>query len=136
MLSSLLYAVYIISVNQFTTGYSSLKFTFWIVFFGLISVLVFSAIIGQPIRFLHGAKEWACGFQLALLPTVLSLYFMTIAIKYIGSTPSAIMGALEPVTAVFIGVCLFGERFTFRLAIGIVLILLAGTLIILRKKKS
>src|SRR5574344_305186 len=36
MLSSLRYAVYIISVNQFTTGYSSLKFTFWIVFFGLI----------------------------------------------------------------------------------------------------
>lgn len=134
MLSSLLYAVYIISVNKFTTGYSSLKFTFWIVFFGLVTITVFTFIAGQPIMMLHGIKEWSCGIQLALLPTVLSLFFMTISIKYIGSTPSAIMGALEPVTAVFIGVFIFGESFSFRFAIGIILILSAVTLIILRKK--
>jgi drug/metabolite transporter (DMT)-like permease len=58
---------------------------------------------------------------------------MTIAIKNIGSTPSAIMGALEPVTAVVISVSLFHEAFTLRLAIGIVLILSAVILVILRK---
>jgi drug/metabolite transporter (DMT)-like permease len=58
---------------------------------------------------------------------------MTIAIKNIGSTPSAIMGALEPVTAVVISVSLFHEVFTLRLAIGIVLILSAVILVILRK---
>lgn len=85
---------------------------------------------------LHGAKAWICGFQLALLPTVLSLYFMTIAIKNIGSTPSAIIGALEPVTAVVISCSLFSEVFTFRLFMGIVLILSAVILIILRQADS
>lgn len=136
MLSSLLYAVYIISVNQWTTEYSSLKFTFWIVFFGLGAVLAFCWATGNNIQMLHGWKEWGSGFQLALMPTVLSLYFMTISIKNIGSTPSAIMGALEPVTAVCIGVGIFGEAFSFRLLVGIILILSAVTLIILRNNNN
>jgi drug/metabolite transporter (DMT)-like permease len=89
-------------------------------------------VVGDEIQLLHGVREWACAIQLALMPTVLSLFFMTIAIKNIGSTPSAIMGALEPVTAVFIGVVIFGESFTTRLAIGIILILSAVLLIILK----
>ena len=85
---------------------------------------------------LHGAKEWLCATQLALLPTVLSLLLMTIAINNIGPTPSAILGALEPVTAVVIGVTVFGESFTLRLAVGIVLILSAVILIIRGAKSS
>lgn len=43
------------------------------------------------------------------------------------------MGALEPLTAVVIGVTIFGELFTARLAAGIGLILLAVTLIVAGK---
>ncbi len=134
MASSLLYAVYIVSVNRWHTEMSSLKFTFYIVLFGLIAVMVYAWFAAESIQLLHGVKQWACAVQLALLPTVFSLFFMTIAINTIGSTPAAIMGALEPVTAVFIGVLVFHEGFTLRLAIGIVLILCAVTLVILRKR--
>ncbi|HAT61093.1 MAG TPA: EamA family transporter [Prevotella sp.] len=136
LMSSLLYAIYIVSVSQMDIHMSPLKFTFWIVFFGLIAILFFSIFTGRSIQMLHGAKAWICGFQLALLPTVLSLYFMTIAIKNIGSTPSSIIGALEPVTAVVISCSLFSEVFTFRLFMGIVLILSAVILIILRQADS
>lgn len=67
---------------------------------------------------------------------MLSLYFMNIAIENVGSTPSAIMGAVEPVTAVFIGVLIFGESFSLRLLVGIVLILSAVILLVLSKKKK
>ena len=50
--------------------------------------------------------------------------------KYIGSTPTAILGALEPLTAVFFGVMVFGETLTLRLVIGIIMIILAVTLLI------
>ncbi|HBN47294.1 MAG TPA: EamA family transporter [Prevotella sp.] len=133
LLSSLLYALYIIAVNQWTTTYSPVKFTFWIVLGGLLSILAFSLASGNPLQWLHGARQWGCAVQLALLPTVLSLFFMNIAIKNIGSTPSAIMGALEPVTAVFIGCLVFAESFSLRLAIGIVLILSAVILIIVAR---
>lgn len=134
LVSSLTYAIYIVSVNQFNPGMSSVTFTFWMVAFGFIAIYVMALIMDQPIQLLHGVREWGFATQLALLPTVGSLFFMTIAIKNVGSTPSAIMGALEPVTAVVISCSLFHEAFTFRLAIGIVLILSAVILIILRKR--
>lgn len=132
VISSLLYAIYIIAVQRWHHPYTQVTFTFWIVAFGLLTVLLFSFFAGEPIMMLHGVKEWACGIQLALLPTVLSLFLMNIAIERIGSTPSAVLGALEPVTAVVIGVSVFGEAFTARLAMGIALIL-SGVIIIIAK---
>ena len=46
----------------------------------------------------------------------------------------AVIMALEPLTAVAIGVMVFGESLTFRLVIGIVLILFAVLLIVLGKR--
>ena len=132
IISSLLYAIYIIAVQRWNQPYSSVTFTFWIVFFGLCTILLFSFFAREPVMMLHGMRQWACGFQLALLPTVLSLFLMNISIERIGSTPSAILGALEPVTAVVIGVMVFGESFTSRLAVGIALIL-SGVIIIIAK---
>ena len=93
ILSSLLYAFYIIGVNQTHTKLSPVKLTFWIVFFGFIALLVYTLFIGEPLEPLRTPLEWASALQLALLPTVLSLYFINIAIEHIGSTPTAIMGA-------------------------------------------
>ena len=135
MCSSLLYALYIISVNQWKNpGMSNIKFTFYILLFGLITMFIYSFIAGEKIQMLQTPMHWLYAVQLALLPTVLSLFFMTISINLIGSTPAAIMGALEPVTAVIIGVSIFGESFSFQLAIGILAILAGVTIIIARKK--
>jgi drug/metabolite transporter (DMT)-like permease len=59
---------------------------------------------------------------------------MNIAVKILGSTPTSIMGALEPLTAVVIGVFVFNEVFTLNLACGIVLILISVLLIVLQDK--
>ena len=59
---------------------------------------------------------------------------MVKAVKIIGSTPTAILGALEPVTAVAIGVLVFGEILTGRLIAGILLIL-GSTVLIAAKRK-
>lgn len=136
LFSSLLYALYIVYVRQFKIeGMSAEKFTAYVVFFGWIAVMVFQAFTGEAPQLLHGT-QWVWGVQLALLPTVLSIFLINVAIKNIGSTPTAIMGALEPLTAVVISCTLFGEVFTLRLAVGIVLILSAVILIILRKQTA
>ena len=115
MASSLSYALYIVVVNRASLNMSSVKLTFYVLLFGV------AAIVGG----------WAA--MLALIPTVVSLVLMTVAVHAIGSTPTAVMGALEPLTAVVIGVTIFGELFTARLAAGIGLILLAVTLIVAGK---
>ena len=133
MFSSLSYAVYIVVVNKSPLRMSSMKLTFYVLFFGMLTVLTNSFITGLHIQMLTTPRMWSCALMLALLPTVFSLVLMTISVHETGSTPTAVMGALEPLTAVVIGVAVFGEQLTPRLASGIVLILTAVIMIIAGK---
>lgn len=133
MFSSLSYAVYIVVVNKSPLRMSSMKLTFYVLFFGMLTVLTNSFITGLHIQMLTTPRMWSCAFMLALLPTVFSLVLMTISVHETGSTPTAVMGALEPLTAVVIGVAVFGEQLTPLLAAGIVLILTAVIMIIAGK---
>lgn len=130
MLSSLTYAIYIVVVNKSSLRMSSVKLTFYVLLFGLFTIYGYTLAMGETVQLLVSPKQWMYAAQLALMPTVLSLVLMVIAVHDIGSTPTAIMGAIEPITAVAIGVLVFGENFTPRLALGIVLILTAVLLII------
>lgn len=136
MLSSLTYAIYIVVVNKSSLRISSVKLTFYVLLFGLFTIYGYTLAMGETVQLLVTPKQWLYATQLALMPTVLSLVLMVIAVHDIGSTPTAIMGAIEPITAVAIGVIVFGENFTPRLAIGIVLILTAVLLIIGGKEMS
>ena len=73
---------------------------------------------------------WMNAIGLALLPTVISLITITASIHLIGSTPTSILGALEPVTALVCGVLVFGEVLTFKNIIGILMVLSAVTVIV------
>ena len=134
MLSSLSYAVYIVIVNQSSIRMSSLKLTFYVLLICMMCLLAYS--FTSPDLLLQlppSPRAWFYACWLGLVPTILSLVLMTIAVHEVGATPTAIMGALEPLTAVAIGVLLFGESLTPRLMIGIVLILLAVMVIVLGK---
>lgn len=134
LLSSLTYALYIIVVNQSSLRMSSVKLTFYVLLVCTLAIVAWSFVSPENhLMMLHTPWHWFMGFWMAIVPTVLSLVLMVIAVHDIGSTPTAIMGALEPVTAVFIGIFLFGEAFSLRLATGILLILVAVLLIILGK---
>lgn len=138
ILSSLTYAVYIVVVNKSAIRLSAVKLSFYVMLVGTLAIVVQSACSGKgyELQWLTTPEQWMYALLLALLPTVISLVLMVIAVHDIGSTPTAIMGALEPVTAVIIGVCVFGEAFTARLALGIALILAAVMLIIVGKSLS
>ena len=134
MISSLTYAVYIVVVNQSSIRMSSLKLTFYVLQVCMLSLMAYS--LTSPDLHLMvppSPRAWFFACWLGLVPTVLSLVLMTIAVHEVGATPTAIMGALEPLTAVAIGVLVFSESLTVRLAIGIVLILSAVLLIVLGK---
>lgn len=53
--------------------------------------------------------------------------------KSIGSTLTSVLGAMEPVTAVCVGIFLFGEAFTTSIGVGIALIIVAVMVIILKR---
>lgn len=131
LMSSLTYAIYIIITNKVPLNLSPMKSTFYVLMFAVLTVFVYSVAFGDgQIQWLDTSAKWGYALSLALVSTIISLILLTVAIKEIGSTPTAIMGALEPLTAVLIGVLFFGEHFTWRLVGGIILIMGAVLLII------
>lgn len=134
--SSLSYAIYMVMANRINLQMGAVKMTFYAICFCLVFLLLYSVTLGSGLPPLFTqSNSWGWGFMLGLVPTVLSLIFMVKAVKIIGSTPTAILGALEPVTAVAIGVLVFGEILTGRLIAGIVLILGSTVLIAVKKGK-
>jgi len=134
ILSSLAYAIYIVVVNQSSIKMSSFKVTFYAMLVCEITLILYS--FTSPELYLHAlpsARAWSFAVWLSIVPTILSLVFMTVAVHHVGATPTAILGALEPLTAVTIGVIVFGETLTPRLIVGILFILFAVMLVVLGK---
>lgn len=136
LVSALTYSIYIIVVNRCPLEMSSFKINFYVVLYCAIGMAVFAWLTGQPLQLPHNAVSWFYSVWLAVVPATLSLVLMVYASKYVGATPTAILGALEPLTAVLIGIFVFNEPFGLRLAIGIVLILSAVIITAWQPKKS
>lgn len=134
--SALLYALYIVGVKNIkpVKAMNSARLSFYVMLFGLI-VYIVNLKFCTTLQMLPNLKAWLFAIGLALFPTIFSLETITIAIQLIGSTNTAILGALEPLTAIFFGIVFFHEQLTLRISIGIILILFGVFLIISRKMK-
>jgi len=134
MLSALSYALYIVVVNKSKIQMSSVKLTFYVLLFCMLTLFAYSFTSPDlALQLPPSPRAWGYAFWLGLVPTVLSLVLMTISVHEVGATPTAIMGALEPLTAVAIGIIVFSESLTLRLAVGIITILVAVVMVVLGK---
>lgn len=128
--AALFYAVYIAGVNSSSLKLiPTLKVTLYVLVFGLflflVRILFFTSLTLPSTWYL-----WANLLALAIFPTAISFLCTTSAIQYIGATPTAILGALEPLTAIVFGVSIFHEILTPRDCVGLVLIITAVTLVV------
>ena len=104
---------------------------------GLGTVLYFiGALTTSGLRLVADGYTWLIILGLALPATAISNITLVRAIKYAGPTLTSILGAMEPLTAVVIGVFVFKELFTLNSAIGIILILLAVSVVILAQSEN
>ena len=129
--SSLSYAIYMVAINRSDIRtLPSSTLTFYSIFFGLILYVIFIIRDGGAYP-LNNLTAWTCVIGLALFPTILSILTMAVAIHNIGSTATAILGALEPLTGLAIGIVVFNEQLTAMTVAGIIMILTAVLMLIL-----
>lgn len=130
MVSALTYALYIIGVNRpRLRNVDGMTIIFYSLAVGT-ALYGFQALLAGHLTLPKAPLGWGCAAGLALVPTILAVIGTTLSIRLIGPTPAAVLGALEPVSAVLVGTLAFGERLTPRILLGIVLILAAVTLIV------
>lgn len=130
------YAVYIVGINKSSVGsMSSEILTFYILLFGAILFFGF-AILSTGIQPIPSTSAGLRLFLLAFLPTVISDLTLILAIKYAGSTVTSILGSMEPLVAVLIGIFYFSEYFSLNGALGILLIIFSVIMVIFFQKKA
>ena len=130
MLSALSYATYMVGVNhKKLRDIATLSLTFYILVFG-VTLFIAQAILAGGVKTPAHWFYWGNIVGLAVFPTAISFLCATAAIQYIGSTPTAILGALEPVTAILFSVTLLNQPITCRDYAGMSLIIIAVTLVI------
>lgn len=135
LFSALAYALYLIYVNKGSVkSLPAAKVTFYVLAMGCL-LLVVGILVQGHLSMPHG-WYWTYSLGSALFPTALSLALTGVAIQYIGSTETAILGALEPITAVVVGITVFSESITLSSAIGILLIIVAVTIVVAQGKRK
>ena len=133
LLSALGYALYLVTVSQLKVGkMKGLKLTFYVFIFS--SLLLFIGVAPTTgIQAIPNGSTAGNLVMLALIPTVISNLALVRAVKSIGSTLTSVLGAMEPVTAVCVGISIFGEAVTAGIGLGIGLIIASVTVIILKR---
>lgn len=130
------YAVYIVGVMKSRASrLDPLAVTFYVLAFSAAIFLAY-ALSTAGVEVIRTWPSWRNMLLLALLPTVLSNLTLVLAIQRIGPTMTSILGSMEPLTAVLVGVIHFGERFDLDAAAGLILVVTAVIIVILQTRQT
>ncbi|EJX08967.1 membrane protein containing DUF6, transmembrane [gut metagenome] len=133
LISALGYAVYLVAIGQMKRlEVKGLKLTFYVFLLSTLMLLAGMLTFGDLVP-VSGASQKTNLLLLAFIPTVISNLTLVESIKRIGSTLTSVLGAMEPLTAVLVGILVFGEEFTQNIALGVLLIVSAVCVIILKR---
>ena len=130
LISAVCYALYLIRVNRSRAAHmDSLKLVFYILFIGALIFLA-EALRQNSFQPISSSLQFGNLVALALICTIVTNVCLVVSVKRIGSTMTAVIGALEPLTAVVVGCLVFHEAFTWQVLTGILLIIPAVVIII------
>lgn len=128
-------AYYIIMKRSRADKIESAKFTTWIMLLSAIYFIAGAMLTEGKITIVTDWKSWIYILGLGLWSTMVSNFTGVKAIRRIGPTLTSILGALQPLTAVILGVIFLDEHLGIKTISGITLIVVAVIMIVLRQKK-
>ena len=132
LLSGVCYAVYLVLVSTVKriNQQNSQKLTFYVLMFSG-AFFMLSALQGGGLQIIPSASAGINLLLMATLPTLLSNLALVRSVKNIGSTLTSVLGAMEPLTAIIVGILVFDESLRGLMIVGIILILVSVSLIVL-----
>lgn len=132
LLSGVCYAVYLVLVSTVKriNQQNSQKLTFYVLMFSG-AFFMLSTLQGGGLQIIPSASAGMNLLLMATLPTLLSNLALVRSVKNIGSTLTSVLGAMEPLTAIIVGILVFDESLRGLMIVGIILILVSVSLIVL-----
>ena len=135
LISAFSFAAYYIVMKQVKADkIEVVKFTTWIMMLSAVYFIIGAFIFNGRLTIVTDFKSWLSILGLGLWSTMVSNITGVKGIRRIGPTMTSILGALQPVTAVILGVLFLNEHLYTRSLIGCTIILVAVTIIVLHQK--
>ena len=132
MMTVLCYGFYIVGLNKMTVRkLPGSVVTFYVLLFSAVSFAVLALCSGG----INPIGSWSDAFDLTMLAvvaTIVSNLTLVLAVQAIGSTLTAVLGSMEPLTAVGVGLLVFHEHLVWNQFFGIVLVVLSVGLVVFK----
>ncbi len=134
MISAFSFAAYYILMKKLRADkIEVVKFNTWVTMLISVYFIVCALVFEGSLTMISGGKNWMYMLGLGLWSTMVSNFTGVKAVRRIGPTMTSILGALQPVTAVILGVTFLHEHLYMKSLIGIILILCAVTVVVLHQ---
>lgn len=131
------YAGYIIGIRKTrAVEVNSTVLTCYVMGLGALLFLLGGLFYDKGVRWETNVITWLYIGGLALPATAISNITLVKAVKLAGPTLTSLLGALEPLTAVLVGVFVFNELFTTYSALGIILVVISVSLVLFQQKRT
>ena len=135
IISAFSFAAYYILMKQLRADkIEVVKFTTWVMILSAVYFLIWAIGFEGGLTMIPDGRSWLMILGLALWSTMISNFTGVKAVRRIGPTMTSILGALQPVTAVILGVAFLNEHLYLKSFIGIILILAAVTVVVMHQK--
>ena len=137
LISAVSYAAYFIVMNRVKADkIEVVKFNTWIMILCAVYFTAGGLMTNGGITIVTEGKAWLHILGLGLWATMVSNITGVKAVRRIGPTQTSIMGALQPLTAVVLGIIFLDEHLGPKTIIGIILIMITVTLTVMNQKKG
>ena len=137
LISALSFAAYYIVMKRTKADkIEVVKFTTWIMLMSAIYFIICGLIFNGKITIVTDFRQWMSILGLGLWATMVSNFTGVKAVRRIGPTLTSILGALQPLTAVILGILFLNEHVSVRTVAGIILIMIAVMIIVQHQSKK
>lgn len=137
LISALSFAAYYIVMKRTKADkIEVVKFTTWIMLMSAVYFIICGLIFNGKITIVTDFKQWMSVLGLGLWATMVSNFTGVKAVRRIGPTLTSILGALQPLTAVILGILFLEEHLSVRTVAGIILIMIAVMIIVQHQSKK
>lgn len=136
MVTVVTYALYIVGVNKSCVHrMEGLKMTFYVLLSCTIVFILNLLVKGKMPDAMPDVQTGIYLVLLALIPTLVSDFTLILSVQHVGSTTTAVLGCMEPLTAVGMGVLFLHENFGFVQVCGMLVIFAAVSIVILANSR-
>lgn len=137
LISALSFAAYYILMKRLKADkIEVVKFTTWVMMLCAVYFIVGAFIADGRLTIINSTESWLYIAGLGLWSTMVSNFTGVKAVRRIGPTLTSIFGALQPLTAVVLGVCYLDEHLGVKTIAGIVLIMIAVAIVVTHHKSK